>query len=249
MLLFDINNLTYWIFLGIGVFLFLLVIISGGGEDQDIDTDADFDVDADGYFDTDVDADVDADADNSLDADMEADESFEGNFLLFLSWFGVGKSPLLILLAIDFCSWGVIGWFLNVTMGGLIGEIPQGAIALLIFLVSLGFSLWIGRILSNPIGKIFANFGEEIDGERLIGCTGNVTSIKLPYLVDGKVAQADVLDNARNLVTVEVALPDWAKVIPHRGQEVLIIDRQQHCYIAIAKDTSDEDKWLNSINN
>ncbi|MGY6530008.1 MAG: DUF1449 domain-containing protein [Cyanobacterium sp.] len=248
-MLFDINNLTYWIFLGIGVFLFLLVIISGGGEDQDIDTDADFDVDADGYFDTDVDADVDADADNSLDADMEADESFEGNFLLFLSWFGVGKSPLLILLAIDFCSWGVIGWFLNVTMGGLIGEIPQGAIALLIFLVSLGFSLWIGRILSNPIGKIFANFGEEIDGERLIGCTGNVTSIKLPYLVDGKVAQADVLDNARNLVTVEVALPDWAKVIPHRGQEVLIIDRQQHCYIAIAKDTSDEDKWLNSINN
>ncbi|AFZ47974.1 hypothetical protein Cyast_2023 [Cyanobacterium stanieri PCC 7202] len=243
MLLFDINNLTYWIFLGIGVFLFLLVIISGGGEDQDIDTDADFDLDADADFD------ADAEAESNFDADMEADESLEGNFLLFLSWFGVGKSPLLILLAIDFSSWGVIGWFLNVTIGGVMGEIPQGLIALAIFVVSLAISLWIGRILSNPIGKIFANFGEEIDGERLIGCTGHVISSKLPYVVEGKVAQADVLDNARNLVTVEAALPDWAKVVPHRGQEILIIDRQQHCYIAIAKDTSDEDKWLNSNNN
>ncbi len=248
MLLFDINNLTYWIFLGIGIFLFLLVIISGGGEDQDIDTDFDVDADADFELDGDIDAEVDGDVEN-VDADIDADGGIDSNFLLILSWLGVGKSPLMILLAIDFCTWGVTGWFLNVSIGGLMGEIPQGAIALLIFIVSLLFSLWIGRLLSNPIGKIFANFGEEIDGERLIGCTGHVTSSKLPYLAEGKIAQADILDSASNLVTVEVSLPDWAKVIPHRGQEILIIERQKHCYIAIAKDTSDEDKWLNAITN
>ena len=45
-MLFDIANLTYWIFLAIGIVFFLTVIISGA-EDQDFDTDADMDFDID----------------------------------------------------------------------------------------------------------------------------------------------------------------------------------------------------------
>lgn len=241
-MLFDIANLTYWIFLGVGVFLFLLVIISGGGEDQDLDVDVDVDVD----LDVDVDADVDGDIEGNINADMETDSDI--SFLSFLSWFGLGKCPLLILLAIDFSVWGVSGWFLNVTIADFLNTIPQGFLAFCIFITSFSFSLWVGKLLANPIGKIFANFGEEVDGDRLIGCVGSVTSKQVPYIMEGRIAQADVLDNARNLVTIEVCLPDWAKVIPHRGQEILIIDRQKHCFLVIAKDTSDEDKWLNSRN-
>ncbi|MGI0482137.1 DUF1449 domain-containing protein [Geminocystis sp. CENA526] len=246
-MLFDIANLTYWIFLGIGVFLFLLVIISGGDE-QDLDTDVDMDVDVD--VDMDVDADIDGDIDGDIEGNVNADIETDNDvsFLSFLSWFGVGKCPLLILLAIDFSVWGVSGWFLNVTIGGFLNGIPQGFIAFVIFVISFFFSIYIGKLLSNPIGKIFANFGEEVDGDRLIGCIGSVTSKQVPYVIEGRIAQADVLDNARNLVTIEVCLPDWAKVIPHRGQDILIIDRQKHYFIAIAKDTSDEDKWLNSRN-
>lgn len=248
-MLFDTANLTYWIFLGIGIFFFLLVILSGGGEDQDFDTDMDMDADVDVDGDVDLDGDVDNDLDNHITPDLATDNDSDVNFLFILSWLGVGKSPLLILLAIDFSTWGVTGWFLNVTVGGFINAIPDGLIASVIFLASFLFSLWIGRLLSNPIGKIFANFGEETEGDRLIGCTGSVTSKQLPYLINGRIGQADVVDNASNLVTIEVCLPDWAKVIPHRGQEVLIIDRQKHCFIAIAKDSSDQDKWLNSIRN
>jgi hypothetical protein len=244
-MLFDTANLAYWIFLGIGVFLFLLVIVSGGGEDQDIETDLDTDIDVD--VDIDVDAELDAEADLETEADTDTDTDV--NFLSFLSWLGVGKTPLLILLAIDFSSWGVSGWFLNVVIGETIGKIPEGIIASLIFLASLAFSLWLGRLLSRPIGKIFTNFGEDASGERLIGRMGKVASKQVPYLVEGKIAQADVVDNASNLVTVEVCLPDWAKVIPYRGQEILIIDRYKHGYIVIAKDSSDEDKWLNSSKN
>ncbi|MBL1208794.1 OB-fold-containig protein [Geminocystis sp. GBBB08] len=242
-MLFDTANLTYWIFLGIGIFLFLLVILTGGGEDQDLDTDVNFDADVD--MDTDVD--LDSEVDNHITPDFDTDSDV--NFLFVLSWLGVGKCPFLILLAIDFSTWGVAGWFLNVTIGGFLNAIPSGFFAVFIFFISFFFSIWVGRVLSHPIGKIFANFGEETDGDRLIGSIGTVTSKQLPYLINGRIGQADVVDNASNLVTIEVCLPDWAKIIPHRGQEILIIDRQKHCFIAIAKDTSDQDKWLNSMKN
>lgn len=244
-MLFDSANLGYWILLGIGIFLFLLVIVSGGGEDQDIDTDADLEleVDADADFDADMDADVDADA----DADANGANNFK--ILEILSWFGVGKTPILILLAIDLSSWGLIGWILNVAFGNLIGNIPTGFLGGIIFIVSFIVSVWLGRLISRPIGKIFAGFGEDASGDRLIGCVGTVISKKLPYLIEGRIGQVDVYDQSSNLLTIEVALPDWAKVIPHRGEQVLIIDRQKHSYIVIRKDSSDEDKWFNSINN
>jgi hypothetical protein len=237
-MLFDSANFAYWIFLGIGIFFFLSVILSGGGEDQDMDVDVDVDLDVD----LDVDADIDTDVDTNAEVNPDADSPFA--FLSILSWLGLGKAPLMILLAIDFSTWGLTGWILNVFIGSITGKIPQGGLGGLVFFVSLSFSLWIGRLLSIPIGKIFAGFGEDVEGDRLIGCSGIVASKKLPYLVEGRLGQVDVLDPARNLVTIEVSLPQWAKVIPHRGEEVLIIERQKHCYLAIAKDSSDQDKWL-----
>ena len=60
----------------------------------------------------------------------------------------------------------------------------------------------------------------------------------------GKIGQVDVLDSARNLVTINATLPSWAKVVPGRGTQVLVIDRQPHNYLVIAKDSSDEQEWL-----
>ncbi len=241
-MLFDTANLAYWIFLGVGVFLFLLVIVSGGGEDQDIDMDVDADVDIDADIDGDVDVDIDADADSDVDTNLNS------SLFSALSWLGIGKAPLLILLAIDFSAWGVIGWFLNVIIGEISGKIPSGFLGFAIFFISLIISLGLGKLLSYPLGKIFAQHTEDISGDRLVGCIGTVISKELPYLIAGKIAQVDVVDNAGNLVSIEACLPDWAKVVPHRGQEVLIIERNKHCYIAISKDTSDQDKWFNQIN-
>jgi hypothetical protein len=240
MLLFDLANLTYWIFLGIGIALFLLVIISGGDE-QDLDTDADMNVD--------VDADSEVELNVPVNDDIDADTDSDFSFWSILSWFGVGNSPLLILLAIDFSTWGVTGWFLNALVGTFLNGIPRGFLGLLIFVVSFIFSLWAGKVLSHPIGLIFKEFGEEINSDRLIGCVGTVTSKQVPHITTGRIAQADVLDNASNLVTVEICLPEWAKVIPLKGDDVLIIEQRKNCFLAIAKDSSDEDKWLNKMEN
>lgn len=235
-MMYDLANLPYWILLGIGIALFLFVIISGGGDD-DLDLDADADLGAD-------------DSLLDLDADTEVDGEVEGEWGLaqVLGWLGVGKIPLLLLLATDFSFWGFTGWMLNAAVGRWTGTIPTAFLGLggVIFIASLCFSLYVGSLISRPIGKLFAPFGQDSSGDRLVGCLGTVTSKTVPLATEGMVGRADVVDGDRNLVTISVTLPHWASVVPHRGQQVLIVERGQHSYLAIAKDTSDEDKWMNN---
>lgn len=219
-------NLSYWIFLAIGVVLFLTVILAGGGDD-DLDVEAEGDI---------------------LEFDTDTDVEAEGDFssLQILGWLGIGKAPLILLLAVDFSAWGVIGWMLNVLIGSLTGSIPQRFFGLggIVLTLSLCLSLCLGSLIARPLGTIFASFGEDTSSDRLIGCVGIVTSKQLPYIHEGRIGQADVYDAARNLMTVHVSLPQWAKIIPGRGQQITLIDRQEHCYLAIAKASSDEDRWL-----
>ncbi|HAC63714.1 MAG TPA: DUF1449 domain-containing protein [Cyanothece sp. UBA12306] len=234
-MLFHPANLIYWMLLGIGVIFFMLIIVSGGG-DEGGDLDTDLDVDS-GVLEFDAD----------VNAEVEIDTGQSGfNPWQILSWFGVGKVPLIMLLAIDFSTWGMVGLIFNIIVGSLIGTIPYRLLGIggLVFITSLGISLVTGRILSVPIGQMFASFGEDVSSERFIGCIGTVSSKNIPYLIEGKIGQADVYDSSGNLVTISVCLPHWAKVIPYHNQSILIIEKHDHNYIAITKDSSDEDKWL-----
>ena len=200
-----------------GVALFVFVIVSGGG-------------------DGDGDADVDADADGDADADVDADADGDGDFNLAqtLGWLGIGKAPLILLLATDLSLWGLLGWMVNVWIGG-------GGIVLVGSLVG---ALVLGGQIAKPVGKIFTAFGEETSGDRLIGCIGSVSTARIPLASEGKVGQVDVLDSARNLVTVNAILPDWATVIPERGIKVLVIEQTAEAYVVICQDSSDQDHWF-----
>lgn len=213
-MLFNPANLAYWIFLGMGVFLFLFVIVSGGG-DGDADADAEFDADADG----------------------------ELSFGQFLGWVGIGKAPLILLLAIDLSFWGIFGLIftsLAINFNQDLGAFLGGAI----FLFSLILSLILGRFIAEIMGKIFAEFSEDASSDRLIGCEGTVTSFYIPSEKEGKIGQVDVLDTKHNFLTISAALPDWATIAPQRGDQVIVIDNKQQSYLVIAKDTPDEQTWL-----
>lgn len=231
-MLFNPANLPYWIFLGMGVLLFLLVIVSGGGDD-DVELDADAEID--------IDADI---GDGGLHLDTDSDSEGEFSALQILGWLGFGKAPLLLLLATDFSLLGLIGWILNVTWAGIWGSFPQGFWAGVVVVVALVISLFFGSLIARPLGKIFASFGEDASGDRLIGCIGTVSSARIPHENEGKIGQIDALDTARNLVTITANLPEWATVVPCRNQKVLVIDRLAKSYLVIAKDSSDEDLWL-----
>jgi hypothetical protein len=219
-MLFSLNNLPYWIFLGMGILLFFFMIISGGGgEDFDIDADVD------------------------VDADVDADSNHELGFGQFLGWAGIGKAPLILLLATDLSLWGVLGWMLNVWIGGVSNNIGSFISSIILF-GSLIISLLLGGLIAQPIGKIFAEFGEDVSSDRLIGCIGIVTSAYIPTQNQGRIGQVDVLDAKRNLLTISAVLPDWGTVAPQRGERVLIIEHQAQIYVVIAKDSHDEEHWL-----
>lgn len=207
--LFDFSNLPYWILLGMGVTLFVFVIVSGSGDGEgDVDGDADVDADGDGDF----------------------------NLAQALGWLGMGKAPLILLLAIDLSLWGLLGWMVNVWVGG----------GVLVLVGALIGSLVLGGQIAKPVGKIFEAFGEDTHGDRLIGCIGSVSTARIPTVSEGKVGQVDVLDSAHNLVTVNAILPNWATVIPERGIKVLVIERTAEGYVVICQDSSDQDHWFST---
>ncbi|TVP63704.1 MAG: DUF1449 family protein [Nodularia sp. (in: Bacteria)] len=214
-MLFSLANLPYWIFLGMGVLLFLFVIISGGG-DADADADAEFDADTDGEF----------------------------SFGQILGWVGIGKAPLILLLAVDLSLWGVLGLFLNTLAKSIINGQFSALVRGAVLLISLILSLLVGRFIAEVIGKIFAEFGEDASSDRLIGCVGTVTSFYIPSETEGKIGQVDVLDPKRNFLTISAALPEWATIAPQRGDQVIVIENQPQNYLVIAKDTTDEQLWL-----
>ncbi|MEM9927758.1 MAG: DUF1449 domain-containing protein [Cyanobacteria bacterium P01_D01_bin.50] len=222
-MLFNPANLPYWIFLGMGVLLFIFVIVSGGG-DEDID------------FDADVDADLDLDGESNF------------NFGSFLGWAGIGKAPLILLLAIDLSLWGLFGWMLNVWLGSILNQIPSGIWNLIVLVLSLFISLFTGGAIAAPMGKIFAEFGEDTSSDRIIGRNGIVSSATIPVEKQGRIGQIDVIDKVGNLVTINATIPEWATVIPHHGEKVIVIDRQQDVYFAIAKDSPDVQHWLQAQN-
>ncbi|WP_204137956.1 OB-fold-containig protein [Halomicronema sp. CCY15110] len=241
-MLFSLANLPYWIFLGAGIVLFLVVILSGGGDD-DLDLDAEVDADVA----VEVDAEVDADADGTAPWDWDTDLDGEGSGLSplqLLSWFGVGRTPLMLLLAMDLTLWGLVGWVLNVAIAEALSQPLAGWVALGIFLGSLTVALWLGSVLSRPIGKIFAAFGEDVSSDRLVGCLGTVTSAFVPPESAGKIGQVDVKDAAANFVTVSAKLPDWATISLRRGAKVLVIERSGGYYLVIARDSIDQERWL-----
>lgn len=240
-MLFSLTNLPYWIFLVAGIVLFLFVILSGG-TDEDMDVEADIEAELD--LDADVDADFAVESNVNINADIDMDGAGAFSPLQMLTWFGVGRTPLLLLMAMDLTLWGFAGWVLNVTLGEALARPPIGWVASGIFFGSLGFALFIGSLLSRPIGRIFAAFGEDASSDRLIGCLGTVTSASIPFDHSGKIGQVDVKDAAANLVTISAKLPDWATITLRRGAKVMVIDRTGSYYLVIAKDSPDQERWL-----
>lgn len=231
-MLFSLDNLPYWILLGVGLLLFMVVIVSGAGEEGlEVEGDADLDVD--------LDADLDADLESGADLDLDGDG---GVGLQILGWLGVGRAPLVLLLAMDFSLWGLLGWMATVLLGEIGIASAAGIWAGGIMAGSLVLSLTTGGLAARPIGRIFAGFTEETRGERLIGRVGSVSSATVPQ--DGSIGQVDVFDGAQNLVTISALSPPWATEIPQRGQEVMVIDHQPQGYVVILRSGADEQRWL-----
>lgn len=232
-MLFDIVNLPYWIFLVMGVLLFLVITISGGDDDLDFDIDRHVDLEL-------------SHNPRGRYAVTTAERKFR--VAQVLSWLGIGKAPLILLLATDFSLLGLVGWMFNVALFSMAGSYSEGWLSGVVLALSLSVSLLSGGLMAQPIGKIFAGFEEDAKRTRLIGCQGTVSSLTIPWENRGEIGHVNILDSSRHRVTIDATLPNWAKVVPNQGAVVLVIERQLHSYIVIAKESSDEQHWLAKSN-
>jgi len=94
----------------------------------DVDADAHVDVDGEAHVDADVDADAHADVDGDAHVEADAGEGHEahlpaGSVLTsVMSFLGVGRVPLSILLMVLLLTWGMIGFIFNYLLWAKIGS-------------------------------------------------------------------------------------------------------------------------------
>jgi membrane protein implicated in regulation of membrane protease activity len=188
--------------------------------DHDADVDHDIDADADADMDADADADADVDADHDIDADADADTDSESgggsSILAALSWLGVGRVPLSIILMVLLLSWGAIGFAVNVICQPQVSQAWRAALfALPLALigsiaVTAGVSALIVRYV--PLHESSARRRHE-----LLGCVGEAV-----FAINESSGVVTVRDEDGNLFQVSSRVAQDATPIP-KGARVKLV--------------------------
>lgn len=118
--------------------------------DVDHDLDADADVDHDLDADHDLDSDADGDADGDHDAD-DAEHSTGSSLAAALTWLGVGRVPLSIVLTVMFLSWGFIGFASNQLLRERFAD--PNRFAIISIAIALIGSALCARVVSSSVAK------------------------------------------------------------------------------------------------
>jgi membrane protein implicated in regulation of membrane protease activity len=209
------------------------------GTDADLHVDADADVDAEA--DVDADADLDADADADMDAEAEADTEVHADvesethdlghahdhepaggsrmpfYLTALSFFGMGKVPLSIILMVLFLSWGTIGLIVNGILRNLVpadwmvalGSLPAAGVGSVFVTKAIGGALrrWL------PSNETYVERKAE-----LIGMTGEAM-----FDINSSFGRVSVRNRHGDLFQVPCQTYDDAVSIS-KGDKVLLVE-------------------------
>lgn len=191
------------------------------GHDAHLDHDLDVDPDAD----LDVEADVDADLDGDLDADVDGPEApaggthaiEPGGFRSALTWLGVGRVPLSVLLMVLMLAWGATGFLVNQLARESVGS--DWRVALLSLPAALAVGLFVTRGVVRAIDR-WVPLDETSARRRhdLLGLAGVAV-----YDVTARFGMVGVRDDHGDLYQVPCRLAaGHADVIPKNATAVLV---------------------------
>ncbi|MGB3616178.1 MAG: hypothetical protein WBA10_20460 [Elainellaceae cyanobacterium] len=242
-MLFSIENLPYWIFLGSGGVLFV-AILSGQTDRRSLS------------------ADNGGHANGSLSPSGQS-QSGQSQYGLTpnKSDGSVADGPTDVVLpdsprqsyasfplrmALTLTLWGSVGWLVNVIIGASLGTMPQGLLGFVVVTITLILALIVSHQMMSPVSWIISSRRKTTSFDPLVGCIGIVSSESLHTMTAGDVAQIEVTDPQGEVLTINAALPTWAKVTPQQGDRVTLIERSEevHLYYAVASDSPDQDSWL-----
>jgi len=208
---------------------------AGGDVDHDVsaDMDADHDLsaDADHDFDADADADADHDVDSDHDADGEGEGSGHGSLFTALTWLGVGKVPLSIILMVLLMTWGSIGFATNVLARDLFGH-PGQLLGLSLPLALIGSLLITGGISKAIVRFIPLNETSARRRHELLGCVGEAI-----FSIDQVSGVVSVRDEHGDLFQVSCRTrADAADAIPKASRVKLVAyDAPRKLFIGVVQ--------------
>jgi len=219
-------------------FLALLYIVLNSiglvseGAEADIHADADFDhdidvgvdVDGDVHVDVDFDHDVDMDHDVDLDHDVgdvghDFDHDVHAEPSLFeeaLSFLGIGKLPLSIVLMTFLLTFAVVGWAVNLLLKDVLSS-PA-----FFFPISLGAAVFCGVGVTKTLAATLGRYVRPVDSSATSrrSLEGKIATAKLP--ITAEFGQALVRDDHGSLHKVVCRVAEGGETIP-KGQTVLLI--------------------------
>ncbi|HEX8912632.1 MAG TPA: hypothetical protein VF796_09770 [Humisphaera sp.] len=231
-------NLVFAVPFGLAL-LYLVVYAVGGitfGDPDtnhdlsaDHDVDADHDLAADHDADVDQDVDVDADADHDVAAEHDADSdagdshaaaqgaSGPGPLNAALSWLGVGRVPLSLLLMVLMLAWGASGFVVNQLLRESAGAAPW-RVALFSLPTAAFVALVATRVLVRAMDR-WAPLDATTARRRhdLLGSGG--TAI---FPIDDRFGMAAVRDDRGELFQVPCRLAAGHPPVPKHGPVVLV---------------------------
>lgn len=199
------------------VSIYWIVVLFGmldmGTIDLDVDTDVDVDANVDVH--ADVDADVHADADTDVDHGGEVHAGGPGLVMQSLIFFNVGKVPLLILLSFIAIPFWVMALVMNYYL-----KTDSFGFSLLLAIPEFILSLFLAKIFTEPIAKVFKNMDEEFGKG-------------LDYMGKTAYARFDIEENKDG--QIEIDIKSTTNVLTARsisgtikkGEQVLIIDQNK----------------------
>ncbi|MEM1013547.1 MAG: hypothetical protein AAGI46_15165 [Planctomycetota bacterium] len=187
----------------------------------DADVDADLDVDADVVLD--LDADVDFDADVGVDAavvkpDIDVDTDIgdtPSGILNSLTWVGVGKVPLSIVLMVLLLSFGVVGFATN--------QLLRDAMGVLAVAVSLPLAVVLALVVTATTSQLIARYMplSESSAERRSSYVGRRGTVV--FTVSPKTGTISVRDAGGDLYQLPARTRDGT-IAP--GTDVVLTDYQ-----------------------
>lgn len=222
-------NLIFVLPFGLALLYLGLYTVSGitfGDGDLDADHDLDADADADQDLDADHDADLDGDHDASVDHDADGDHGSIS--LTALSWLGVGKVPVSIILMVLLLTWGVVGFIANAAMQS------RGAAAALVSVpVAAIISILATHFVATLIGRYLPLY--ETTARRKHALLGAVGEAIFP--IDQKFGMVSVRDETGDLYQIACRVESEGETIP-KGAKVQLVayNAKQEIFFVIRRE-------------
>jgi membrane protein implicated in regulation of membrane protease activity len=191
----------------VGALFYILMLVSGA-----VSADHDAELNVGVEADVDIDHDVDLDHDAGLEHVHDLDPGWLARAMSFL---GIGRVPLSIIM-ISFCFlWGFSGFASNTLLAPILPSIMfVWASVAIAFVVSLSLT----RILASVMTRIMpATETYAVSLEQLVGKWGEAVTT-----IDETFGQAQVHDDAGVLHTVQCVVKSGETTIP-RGSQVILL--------------------------